>query len=78
MRSGLKTLVLVATTVAAVALLAGSCASTAANEPKKDEWTGHKIDEAIAKLGTPSEVTRERTARRGTCGFCTDRCRSRG
>ena len=24
---------------------------------KKDPWTGHKIDEAIAKLGTPSEVT---------------------
>jgi hypothetical protein len=57
MRSGLRTLVLVATAVAAVALLAGSCASAPTNEPKKDEWTGHKIDEAIAKLGTPSEVT---------------------
>jgi hypothetical protein len=57
MRLGLKTLVLVATTVAAVVLLAGSCASTARNEAKKDEWTGRKIDEAIAKFGTPSEVT---------------------
>ncbi len=57
MRSGPKTLVLVATAVAAVALIAGSCASTATNEPKKDVWTGHKVDEAIAKFGTPSTVT---------------------
>ena len=57
MRLGLKTLVLVATTVAAVVLLASSCASTATNEAKKDEWKGRKIDEAIAKFGTPSEVT---------------------
>ena len=56
MRSVLKPLVLVAAAVAAAALLAGSCASTAA-APKKDPWTGHKIAEAIAKLGTPSEVT---------------------
>ena len=34
-----------------VAVVAGSCAST----PRK-EWTGRKIDEAIAKLGTPSTV----------------------
>ena len=24
---------------------------------KKEEWTGRKIDEALAKLGTPSTVT---------------------
>ena len=53
MRSGLKTIVLVATTVAIVALALGSCASMT----KKEEWTGRKIDEAIAKLGTPSTVT---------------------
>jgi predicted component of type VI protein secretion system len=57
MRLGLKTLVLVATAVAAVVLLAGSCASTAKSEAKKDEWTGRKIDEVIAKFGTPSTVT---------------------
>ncbi len=39
-------------TLAAVALLAIACASL-----KKEEWTGRKIDEAIAKLGTPSHVT---------------------
>lgn len=53
MRSGLKTLVLVAAMVAVVALVVGSCASMT----KKEEWTGRKIDEAIAKLGTPSTVT---------------------
>lgn len=40
-------------TLAAVALLAVSCASMT----QKQEWTGHKIDEAVAKLGTPSRVT---------------------
>ncbi len=57
MRSVQKTRALVATTVAVIVLLAGSCASTSPKAPKKDAWTGHKIDEAIAKLGTPSEVT---------------------
>ncbi len=40
-------------TLAAVVLLAVSCASMT----KKEEWTGRKIDDAIAKLGTPSHVT---------------------
>lgn len=53
MRSGLRTLVLVAFTVAVVAVCAGSCASMT----RKEEWTGRKIDEALAKLGTPSTVT---------------------
>ncbi len=40
-------------TLAAVAVLAVSCASMT----QKEEWTGRKIDEAVAKLGTPSHVT---------------------
>lgn len=57
MRSVRKTLALFATTFAAVVLPAGSRASTSPKAPKKDARTGHRIDEAIAKLGTPSEVT---------------------
>ena len=37
----------------AATLLTVACASMT----QKEEWTGRKIDEAIAKLGTPSHVT---------------------
>ena len=53
MRSSRLSFVAVVATVAVIALVAGSCASMT----KKEEWTGRKIDEAIAKLGTPSTVT---------------------
>lgn len=39
--------------LAVVAFLAPSCASMTQTEA----WTGRRIDEAIAKLGTPSHVT---------------------
>ena len=52
MRSHPNTLVAVAAVAALAALIAGSCASVTARE----QWTGRKIDEAIAKLGTPSNV----------------------
>ncbi len=52
MLSDRSRLVVVAATVAVLALVAGSCASMTKNE----EWTGHKIDEVIAKYGKPSSV----------------------
>lgn len=52
MRSDRSTLVMVAATVAVLALVAGSCASMT----KPEEWTGRKIDDVIATLGKPSSV----------------------
>jgi len=45
--------VMVCAALVVMALFAASCTSMM----KKEEWTGRKIDEAIAKLGTPSHVT---------------------
>ena len=52
MRSSPGSLVSVATALAVVVLIIGSCASLT----KVEEWKGRKIDEAIAELGTPSNV----------------------
>ncbi len=49
----MKRAVAFAAVAAVVALLALSCASMTRNE----EWKGRKIDEAVARLGTPSHVT---------------------
>lgn len=52
MRSDRSRLVVVAVAVAMLAVVAGSCVSTA----KPEAWTGRKIDDVIAKLGKPSSV----------------------
>ncbi len=52
MRRRLNMLVAVGSAAVLAVLVTGGCASMTS----KESWTGRKIDEAIAKLGTPSNV----------------------